>query len=58
MTHAMPLMLGGITRRAVQDLVTAGKIVAIKVGAADGRSMIEIAEIDAYVQRQRSASRS
>lgn len=51
-------ILGGITRRAVQDLVTAGKLVALKVGAADGRSMIEVAEIDRYIAAQRVASRS
>lgn len=50
--------LGLKSRRAVQDIVTAGKLQALKVGAADGRTMIEQQELDRYIAAQRLASRS
>lgn len=48
----------GISRRSVQDLITKGLLVGVTVGPGEQSSRVELAEVDAYIQRRRLASRS
>jgi len=48
----------GMSRRSVQDLVSDGRLVGITVGPGETASRVEVAELDAYIQRRRLASRS
>jgi excisionase family DNA binding protein len=48
----------GISRRSVQDLIAKGLLAAVKVGPGEQSIRVEVAELGAYIQRRRLASRS